>query len=137
MKTFFDSSALAKRYIHEAGSQEVDVLCQRTDELGVAIILAPEIVSALTRRLREGVLTQSDCQIAKAQLLADIGDAAVINLTPAVVGSAIRLLEQNTLRAMDSLHVACAVAWRADLFVSSDHRQLAAAANAGLKTRRV
>ena len=137
MKTFFDSSALAKRYVNEAGSQEVDALCQRTDELGVAIILAPEIVSALTRRLREGVLTEEEYQIAKMQLFTDIGDAAVINLTPAVLAFAIKLLEQNTLRAMDSLHVACAVAWRADLFVSSDQRQLFAAANAGLKTHRV
>ena len=137
MKTFFDSSSLAKRYINEAGSQEVDDLCQRTDELGVAIILAPEIISALTRRLREEVLTQEDYRIAKTQLLADIGDAVVINLAPAVFASAINLLEQNTLRAMDSLHVACALAWRADLFVSSDQRQMLAAANAGLKTHRV
>jgi hypothetical protein len=33
---------------------------------------------------------------------------------------------------MDALHVACAIEWKADLFVTSDKRQLVAAQNAGL-----
>jgi predicted nucleic acid-binding protein len=35
------------------------------------------------------------------------------------------------------LHVACALQWNADLFVSSDNRQLNAARNAKLLTKKV
>jgi predicted nucleic acid-binding protein len=38
---------------------------------------------------------------------------------------------------MDALHVACALDWQADLFVSSDRRQLAAAAKSGLRVLQV
>ena len=37
----------------------------------------------------------------------------------------------------DALHVACALAWRADVFVTADLRQARAAADAGLSTRLV
>jgi predicted nucleic acid-binding protein len=35
---------------------------------------------------------------------------------------------------MDAIHVACAVEWQADLFVTSDRRQFEADRNAGLHT---
>jgi len=35
---------------------------------------------------------------------------------------------------MDAIHVACALEWQADLFVTSDRRQFEAARNAGLHT---
>jgi predicted nucleic acid-binding protein len=37
------------------------------------------------------------------------------------------------VRAMDALHVACALAVEPDIFVSADHRQLSAARKAGLR----
>jgi len=36
---------------------------------------------------------------------------------------------------MDALHVACSLQWEAELFVSSEEQQIAAARNAGLRTR--
>jgi len=41
-------------------------------------------------------------------------------------------LENSSLRAMDALHVACALEWNADLFLTSDKRQFIAAKNVGL-----
>ena len=41
------------------------------------------------------------------------------------------------LLALDALHVACALTWRADLFVTSDQRQFMAAQLAGLDVRLV
>jgi predicted nucleic acid-binding protein len=55
-------------------------------------------------------------------------------ITPSVVSRSVKLLEANVLRAMDSLHVACALEWQAELFVTADRRQLKAAKNAGLIT---
>jgi predicted nucleic acid-binding protein len=72
---------------------------------------------------------------AKRRLLDDVRDAVIVNLTPSVIGSAIRILETSPVRAMDALHVACALEWGAELFASSDDRQLKAAKKAGLKAR--
>jgi predicted nucleic acid-binding protein len=64
----------------------------------------------------------------------DVSDATVLQITPSVVARSVKLLESNALRALDSLHVACALEWRADLFVTSDRRQFMAAKNSGLHT---
>jgi predicted nucleic acid-binding protein len=137
MKTVFDSSSFAKRYVAETGSDTVDELCRNTSELGLCVLCVPEIISALNRRRREGHLPQSGYKQAKAQLAADVGDATVLHLTTAVTATAIGLLEENVLHAMDALHVACALEWQADLFVTSDQRQLVAAETAGLDARLV
>ncbi|HUV50357.1 MAG TPA: type II toxin-antitoxin system VapC family toxin [Anaerolineae bacterium] len=134
MRLSVDSSSLAKRYVQEDGSEEMDSLLQHASELALCIILVPEIISALNRRQREQVLTVMDYRKAKRQLLDDVRDATVLQVTPAVISRSLNLLEKNVLRAMDAIHVACALEWQADLFVTSDSRQFEAAKNAGLQT---
>ena len=65
-------------------------------------------------------------------LVADIEDAALCDLAPAVLAQSIMSLENNVLRGMDAIHVGSAVVLKADVFVSSDKRQCEAAARAGL-----
>jgi predicted nucleic acid-binding protein len=137
VRVFLDSSALAKRYVEETGSDDVAGILGRASALGLCVICVPEIVSALNRRRREGTVTDADYLLAREQLLTDVADATMLELTPAVVGMSIGLLESSALRAMDALHVACAVDWAADWFVSADHRQIAAAAHAGLAVAHV
>lgn len=137
MKVFFDSSALAKRYVQEAGSEDVAKICQQATSLGISIIAVPEIISALNRRRREGNLSADDYARVKRQLALDVADADLVHLKTDVVAESVQLLEQSQLRAMDALHVASAVVWKTDLFVSSDRRQLAAAGEAGLVTKEV
>ncbi len=133
MKAFFDSSSFVKRFIEEEGSDKVETTCSQASELGLSVICVPEVVSALNRRKRERTITDVQYGQAKSRLLADVRDAVIINLTPTVIGSAIRILETSPVRAMDALHVACAVEWGAEAFASSDDRQLKAARKAGLK----
>ena len=137
MKTFFDSSAFAKRYIEEEGTGAVEQLCGEASVLALSVICVPEIISALNRRVREGSLSRNQYREAKACLSAEVADATIVNLVPAVVADAIRVLETNAVRAMDALHVACALQWKAELFVSSDERQLSAARKAQLRTKKV
>ncbi len=134
MKLLVDSSAFAKRYVQEHGSEQIDNYLQQASELALCIILMPEIISGLNRRLRERVITAKDYKNLKDQLLEDVHDASIIQITPSVISHAVKLLEQNTLRAMDALHVACALEWKSDLFLTSDKRQFLAAKNAGLFT---
>ena len=134
MRVAVDSSSLAKRYIQEVGSDELDDLLQNASEMAVCVILVPELISGLNRRLREGALTDKDYRKAKRLLMEDVHDAIVLQLTSAVISRSVKLLENNILRAMDALHVACALEWKANLFVTSDRRQLNAAINSGLRT---
>ncbi len=135
MKAFLDSSAFAKRYIEEAGSQSVDDICQEATELCLSVICIPELISALNRRVREKRLSQKNYKTIKKALSEDVQDITIINLTPEVLTKTTRLLEDNALRAMDALHVACALEWGAELFVSSDKQQIIAAGKSGLITK--
>ncbi len=132
MRTFFDSSAFAKRYVEEDGSDLVETLCDKASALALSVICVPEIISALNRRVREGTLSRGQYREAKARLSAEVADAVVVNLVPDVVAQAIGVLETHVLRASDALHIACALEWRAELFVSADDRQLGAATGVGL-----
>lgn len=135
MKTFFDSSAFAKRYIEEHGSEAVDALCAEATELALSIICIPEILSAFNRRVRENILSTPQYEQAKQRLSEDVRDAMIVDLTPPVISACTAILEASPVRAMDALHVACAMEWGAELFVSADNRQVLAANKAGLPTR--
>jgi uncharacterized protein len=137
VKTFFDSSAFVKRYVEEPGSDEVEAACLAATDLGLCVICVPEILSAFNRRLRERGLRQSDYKLMKERLLEDVTDATIVDLTPAVIKEAVAMLETSILRAADALHIAAAVAWDAEWFLSADRRQLAAARKAGLRTKAV
>ncbi len=132
MKVVLDSSTLVKRYIEESGSEEVERILRQTTMLGLCVICIPEVISALNRLRRETALASNQYSQIKAAFQADIADVTLLNVTSAVLSTSVNLLENNVLRGMDSLHVACAIVWKADLFVSADGRQLAAAQQTGL-----
>ena len=133
MKVFLDTSAFAKRYVVEPGSDKVMALCRQADDLVVSVICLPELISTLSRLVRERKLAKADYRKLKGDAMADLADVDICQLTPDVLASAVSLLESHPLRAMDALHVACALAVEPDSFVSADLRQHAAARKAGLK----
>jgi len=137
MKVFFDSSAFAKRYIVEPGSDKVEKICSQSAMLGVSSICLPEIISALSRLRRQSVITKSQYETAKQALLKDLEDALICNITPSVIKQSIDILESGEVRTLDALHVACALEFEAETFVSSDVQQLSAANKAGLKVLKV
>lgn len=137
MRVFFDSSAFVKRYVREEGTDAVLAWCDRASELCLSGIALPEIVSAFCRLERKQRLSPQQYRQLKGQLLADIADAAVGDLTPEVIRQAILGLEKNVLCGMDAIHLGSALALKADVFVSADARQCAAAGKAGLRVIQV
>jgi hypothetical protein len=137
MRVFFDSSAFVKRYISEAGTETVLNWCDQATEIGLSAISLPEIISAFCRLRREDKIDDIQYRRLKAMLLADIEDAAICDLTPAVLAQSISSLETNVLRGMDAIHIGSAVSLKADVFISADHRQCEAAAQAGLRVEAV
>lgn len=137
MRIFFDSSSLAKRYVKERGSEKVEETLAGADEAAVSLIGPAEIISALSRLLRQGMISAAQYDRAKAALFEDLEDMSIREVTAPIVSSAIGLLERHPLRTLDALHLAGAIEWHADLFVSSDRRQLAAASASGLRILQV
>ncbi len=77
MRVFFDSSAFAKRYVQEPGTEAVLSWCDRATEIGLSGIALPEIISAFCRLQREGNITPIQYQHLKLSLLSDIEDLAI------------------------------------------------------------
>lgn len=137
MRVYFDSSSFAKRFIDELGSDAVEEICTKATALGLSIFCVSEIVSALNRRQRKNSITQSQYKKAKGRLIEDVRDADLVNLTTSVISSSLAILERTPVRTLDALHIACALEWKAELFVSSDNRQIKAAKQAGLNIQEV
>lgn len=135
MRLFFDSSAFAKRFIEESGSDKVESLCIDASVISVSSICFPEIISALNRRLREKVIKRKDYLTIKNRMIEEFEELEIINVIPEVVSKSITLLEKNNLRTLDAIHIASAILWLPDLFITSDKRQSVAAKKAGLKVR--
>ena len=133
MKVFLETSAFAKRYVAEQRSDKVMALCLQADSLAVSVICLLELISTLSRLVREKKLAKADYRKLKHDAMADLADVDICHITPDVVVSVVSLLESHPLRAMDALHVACALAVETDIFVSADRRQFSAARKAGLK----
>jgi predicted nucleic acid-binding protein len=137
VRAFFDSSGLAKRYIREAGSDAVDSILDEASEAAISLICPPEVISALSRLRRQSLLSSRQYEQAKAALFDDIEDMLICGITGPVIDKTIVLLEKQALRTIDALHLATAIEWPADIFVSADRRQLHAAAASGLNIRQV
>ena len=112
MRVFFDSSAFVKRYMVESGTDAVLAWCDQATEIGLSGIALPEIISAFCRLLREGRITDLQYRQLKSLLFIDIEDAAICDLTPAVLAQAISSLENSVLRGMDAIHIGSAVVLR-------------------------
>jgi hypothetical protein len=137
MRVFFDTSSFVKKYVEEPGTEKVLEICDQAEHLVLCVICLPELISTLSRLVRERKLTGGDYHKLRDLIFSEIEDAEICYLTPEVVTQTIRCLENNVLRAMDALHLGCALVAEVDLFVSSDRQQIEAAGREGLKVAEV
>ncbi len=141
---FTDSSTLVKRYVREQGSIWVSGVFAPFphDDVHIVAVTPVEIVAALMRRSRSGTMTEADARSACAQFLADLPlDYQVVEVTDALVSTAIALAQRHKLRGYDAVQLAAATevnrlrltAGAAPLvFVAADKELNAAAQNEGL-----
>jgi len=134
VKVSFDTSAFAKRYINENGSDQIDELCQQASRIGLSIITPIELLSALNRLMREKSITSDEYMQIKRVFAQEIEGIDICNISNEVVQESITLLEFNSLRSLDAMHIAAAKIWGADKFVTADKRQWQAAKDSGLST---
>ena len=133
LNVFLDASALAMRYLNEAGSDRVERIVSTASSVALSVICFPEVVSGLTRLRREGKLSPQQYTENKLALIRDVKHSIIIPVTEEIVARAVDVLERWPLRSSDALHEACAAEWQADLFTSADERQCQAARGYGLR----
>ena len=145
MTTYYvDTSALVKRYVDEIGSGWLRTIVSAEPSSSVIIVhlAIVEMTSALTRRLREGVLTPAEyAQLQNAFRSDCLEEYEIAIAVGNIIDQANRLLEAHPLRAYDAVHLATAVVANQRLvdndlaplvFLSSDDRLNDAASAQGL-----
>ena len=132
MRLFLDSSALAKRYVAEPGSDLLLARSQQAAEVLISVLCAPELISGFNRLRREGRLSTSQYGKLKRELAADAREATVVEMTQAVVSRTVFCLEKTPLRASDAIHVASAIESMCELCLTAARRQHKAALAVGL-----
>ena len=137
---YFDTSALVKRYVNEAGRREVLQLLRR-HECVASAVLTVEIRSALRRRAAEGTLDAARVPEILGRIAADREYWTLVGVGAEVLRDAETLVASHPLRTLDAIHVASAQLFAARtssphlLFVSADMRQTEAATAIGLTVR--
>jgi predicted nucleic acid-binding protein len=135
---YLDSSALAKLYVPEPQSDRLDAFLRGRRDLLISELAITEVLSAVARKRREGMLNAFQAFEIRDAVLADAdsGSFRRLALSPLVHRQAERLLlhvESVALRTLDALHVALALDSSATFIVTYDARTREAAVHAGLK----
>lgn len=141
MTLFCDTSAVAKRYVAEAGSSWMEEMLapEAGNDVVISRITIVELNSALARRERGGSLTLENATIARQRLWHHCAhDYLVVRLQDAHYAKAELLATQYGLRAYDAVQLAVAVAIQLQfqpskyVFLSADDELNKAASAEGL-----
>ena len=128
---YFDTSALVKIYIHEAGSSRVRGLLTSYEFLSSAITPI-ELHSAVQHRRRQGEITQPNYNSIVSRLAKDRSYWQLVEVVPQILSKAEELVKTANVRTLDAIHIASAIIIQDSFttplpFISADERQLAAA----------
>ena len=108
---FFDSSALVKAYIAEAGTDWVrTILDDPQHRISISALAEVEVISAITRRFNEGDLTQGQLDQACDELGQDCAAYFLVDITGQVLEAAVGNARSHSLRAYDAVQLASAIA---------------------------
>lgn len=133
---YVDASILLKLFFPEADSASVERMLIGRRDLIASNLAVTEVVSALSRRRREGAISSPAVARLYQKILNefDSGTFLRVDPTPETHRLAERLLlamESNALRASDALHLALAVSAGAQTICTTDRRMAEAARSSG------
>lgn len=142
---FFDSSAAVKRYVREKGTNWVISLFRSPNQNSfyAARIILVEVISAFTRRLKEGSLSAQQADKAKIRFRRVFEQKFFkLEIDEQLIEKAANLAEKHALRGYDAVQLAAAITVNnarilvgasSVTFVSADDNLNAAAAIEGLQ----
>lgn len=130
--TYFDTSALIKRFVTEKGSALVQRLVAKESLVATATVAYAEIYAGLTRKHRDQHLLPTQYTLACRQFERDWQAYLRVELRDEILQLARELIQRHPLRGFDAIHLASALSLKAGLdgdvtFAAADERLLRAA----------
>jgi predicted nucleic acid-binding protein len=136
LRVFLDTSALAKRYVQEPGSEELEELfASVTIEIFMSTLAFVEFAAAMGRKLLNKEIEKVQAGEAINELEEDwsnVFDKIPLEDTVAETAAAIAL--EYSLKGADAVHLASAQVAGAELFVASDNKLIRAARKMGINS---
>src|SRR6266487_1137126 len=139
---YLDSSAVAKRYIAEAGTETIDALYARSEaremQLGFSLWNVGEVLGAIARARRVRWLTPAEAETAawsfvgESMKLRRLGALRTVPVRGDLLEAAIALLFRRDIEQADALQIATCKDLRAAALISAERRVLEAARAEGL-----
>ncbi len=109
---YLDASALVKRYVEEAGSEEVRNLLEQVPVIGTAMITRVEVAAALAKATRMGILPVKEALTALEAFYEEWRFLERVHVTESVIFRASALAWEKKLRGYDATHLAAALVWQ-------------------------
>ena len=106
---YYDTSALVKQYLQEAGSKLVLELLKSGEKVYTASLTYAEGHAAFSRRTREGRLTRQTARRLALRFDKDWESYDVVILGEDVLRLARQMLYRHPLRSADAIHLASAL----------------------------
>ncbi len=112
MIAYLDASALVKRYVAEAGTDEVASLVHTAALLGTSIISRAEVAAALAKASRMQVVLRHEAESALSAFDAEWTPLARVQMSEMLVARAPVAAWEHGLRGYDAVHLATAQFWQ-------------------------
>lgn len=134
---YFDTSALAKWYLNEPRSEDVEEFIRARGPVAISSLTQVEMRSLLARRRREGCFgADTEVRVFSA-FTDDIRQGSLVShpLEDASAASAVNIIASIPtlpLRALDALHLAIVREIRAEALATADRMMIEAAEALGL-----
>lgn len=138
MPVYIDTSALAKWYLNEAGSESFSVWIRKQDDVHISSLTALEFRCLLARRQRRGDISPEleDRIFAVFQSDVNEGHLSTHAVNDTHITGAINLLAvvaPTPLRTLDATHLNIALSIDASSIATADKVMACAAAQLGIK----
>ncbi len=138
MNHYFDTSALLKAYVEEAGSAVVKAIVDGPEPVGSSVLTYSEMKAVLARLRRIGRLSTVEEQRAAEGMERDWMTWPVMEVTQSIAREAGRLAVHHALTGPDAIHLASALHAASSqndplTFWSADLKLVAAARREGLR----
>ena len=133
MNAFFDTSALAKRYLYESGSLKVQEMLSKISQVTVAPTFLTGFAVLIRQRRCQKDLTTQHVELLKQHMAEDIMSFEIVRWDHHLIEHTVELAEKYALATLDIIQLASACASCPDIFITSD-KQLYNCAGKELKS---
>ncbi len=112
MMLYVDTSALIKRYVEEDGSDRVNALWNGATGIATSVVAFAEMIAALNRKRREGVLSAAEYTRTATAFKSDYRRVILVPVSAGLNERIETLARKHALRGFDAIHLASALVIR-------------------------